>query len=82
MLRATALSGCSSGNLLCRNYVVRYVTPKDSRQSLEEIAASREVNRQTVSTQYSKAAKALQQIEDAAQAIIDDRLRNIGIVGE
>jgi hypothetical protein len=92
-IRNTALAGCTSNALLRRAYVVRYFTPKDKRISLEALASQHEVDRHSVSahnakvfalfggTQAKAEKSASMGLEHAAMYSIDDRLREIGMVG-
>lgn len=92
-VRTTALAGCSSNGLMRREYVVRYFTPKNLRVSLEELAERHDVARNTVSAHAGKVAalfggtpakrerEAVPGLEGVAMNAIEDRLRDIGMVG-
>lgn len=92
-VRTTALAGCTSNGMLRREYVVRYFSRKDERVSLEVLAERHDVNRQTVGahaakvallfggTQAKKDKAAVPGFEAAAMNAIEDRLRDIGMVG-
>lgn len=81
MVRTTALAGCTAHGLLRRAYIVRYMTAKDARCTIEEIASRYEINRKTAEAHYGKVSKYLRATEAAAEAAIDDRLRTVGMVG-
>jgi hypothetical protein len=78
-MRQTALAGCTSNGLMCREYVLRHFTVSTSRTSFEKIAEGYEVNRQTVGSHAGKVAKLLRALEHAADGAISDRLRMIGM---
>lgn len=92
-VRTTALAGCTANGMLRREYVVRYFSRKDERVSLEVLAERHDVNRQTVGAHASKVAllfggtqakkdkAAVPGFEAAAMNAIEDRLRDIGMVG-
>jgi hypothetical protein len=92
-VRTTALAGCTANGILRREYVVRYFSRKDERVSLEALAERYDVNRQTVGahaakvallfggTQAKKDKSAVPGLEAAAMNAIEDRLRDIGMVG-
>lgn len=81
-VRTTALAGCTAHGLLRREYIVRHMTAKDARSTIEDIAARYEINRQTAAAHYGRVSKYLRGIEDAAHFMIDARLREIRVVGE
>ena len=92
-VRTTALAGCTSNGMLRREYVVRYFTRKDDRISLEALADKHDIARNTVSAHAAKVALLLggakpkkgrpgvPGLESAAMDAIEDRLRDIGMVG-
>ena len=92
-VRTTALAGCTSNGMLRREYVVRYFTRKDDRISLEALAEKHDIARNTVSAHAAKVALLLggaqpkkdkpgvPGLESAAMDAIEDRLRDIGMVG-
>ena len=80
-VRTSALAGCTSNGLIRREYVVRYFTLKDQRVSLERLAEQHGIDRHTVGAHYSKTAKSFKDAESLAQNAIEDRLREIGMVG-
>jgi len=92
-VRTTALAGCTANGMLRREYVVRYFTRKDDRISLEALADKHDIARNTVSAHASKVAllfggtqakkdkAAVPGLESAAMDAIEDRLRDIGMVG-
>jgi hypothetical protein len=92
-VRTTALAGCTANGLLRRECVIRYFTRKDDRRSIEAIAEEHDIARNTVSAHARKVSfcfggapgrkgqSAVPGLEDAAMAAIDDRLREIGLVG-
>lgn len=92
-VRTTALAGCTANSMLRLEYVVRYFSRKDERVSIEVLAERHDVNRQTVGahaakvallfggTQAKKDKAAVPGFEAAAMNAIDDRLRDIGMVG-
>lgn len=91
-VRTTALAGCTANGLMRREYVVRYFTPKDRRDSLEMIADRHEIARNTASAHAAKVAlffagsQARKDkpgsigMEQAAFDAIQDRLRDVGVV--
>lgn len=87
-IRRTALAGCTSNGLLRREYVVRYFTRKEARVSLDSIADRHECHRQTVSAHYGKVQTYMagkrsgdKGWESIAFEMMEDRLREIGVVG-
>lgn len=92
-VRTTALAGCTSNGMLRREYVVRHFTRKDDRISLEALAEKHDIARNTVSAHAAKVALLLggaqpkkdkpgvPGLESAAMDAIEDRLRDIGMVG-
>ena len=92
-VRTTALAGCTSNGMLRREYVVRYFTRKDDRISLEALAEKHDIHRDTASAHAAKVALLLggaqakkgrpgvPGLESAAMDAIEDRLRDIGMVG-
>lgn len=92
-IRTTALAGCIANGLMRREYVVRYFTRKDDRISLEDLAKKYEIDRKTVSAHAAKVAlylggaqakkdkPATPGFESMAFNAIEDRLRDIGMVG-
>lgn len=92
-VRNTALAGCTSNGMMRREYVVRHFTRKEERISLEELAERHDIARNTVSAHASKVAllfgghqakkdkAAMPGLESAAMNAIEDRLRDIGMVG-
>jgi len=92
-VRTTALAGCTANGMLRREYVVRYFSRKDERVSLEVLAERHDVARNTVSAHAAKVALLLggaqpkkdkpgvPGLESAAMDAIEDRLRDIGMVG-
>ena len=93
-VRTTALAGCTSNGMLRREYVVRYFTRKDDRISLEALAEKHDIHRDTASAHAAKVALLLggaqpkkgrpgvPGLESAAMDAIEDRLRDIGMVGQ
>ena len=91
--RRSALLGCAANGIMRREYVVRYFTPKEQRISLEALAEKHDVDRNTASAHCSKVATwlgglpvrkdkpAVPGMEELAVAAIDQRLREIGMVG-
>lgn len=92
-VRTTALAGCTANGMMRREYVVRYFTRKDERISLEALAEKHDIHRDTVSAHAAKVALLLggahpkkgkpgvPGLESAAMDAIEDRLRDIGMVG-
>lgn len=92
-VRTTALAGCTSNGMLRREYVVRYFTRKDDRISLEALAEKHDIHRDTAGAHAAKVALLLggaqpkkgrpgvPGLESAAMDAIEDRLRDIGMVG-
>lgn len=92
-VRTTALAGCTSNGMLRREYVVRHFTRKDDRISLEALAEKHDIHRDTASAHAAKVALLLggaqpkkgrpgvPGLESAAMDAIEDRLRDIGMVG-
>lgn len=91
-IRNTALAGCTSNAIMRRAYVVRFFTAKDKRESLETIAEKHDIDRNTVSAHSAKVARLfggsiakgkepLPGLESVAMDAIEDRLREIGMVG-
>ena len=92
-VRTTALAGCIANGLMRREYVVRYFTHKDQRISLEALADKYEIDRHTVSAHAGKVTAyfagitarkdkpAAPGMEQLAMNGIEDRLREIGMVG-
>lgn len=91
-VRNTALAGCTAHGLLRREYVVRYFSPKDQRVSLEALAERHDIHRDTASAHYGRVAllfggsrkgrDTTPGLEDAARNAIDDRFREIGLIGD
>ena len=93
-VRTTALAGCTANGMMRREYVVRYFTRKDDRISLEALAEKHDIHRDTVSAHAAKVALLLggahpkkgkpgvPGLESAAMDAIEDRLRDIGMVGQ
>jgi hypothetical protein len=93
-VRTTALAGCVANGMMRREYVVRYFAKRDERTSLEELADKHDIARQTVSAHASKVVlyfggsqarkdkPATPGFESIAFNAIEDRLREIGMVGE
>lgn len=91
--RRSALSGCSANGIMRREYIARYFTAKDQRISLEALAERYDVDRNTASAHYAKVSTWLggmpsrkdkptvPGMEELATAAIDQRLREIGMVG-
>ena len=92
-VRTTALAGCTANGMLRREYVVRYFTRKDDRISLEALAEKHDIHRDTAGAHAAKVALMLggaqpkkgkpgvPGLESAAMDAIEDRLRDIGMVG-
>lgn len=92
-VRTTALAGCIANGLMRREYVVRCFSKKDDRISLEALAEKHEIARQTVSAhagkvmayfagiQAKKDKPSVPGMEHIAFEAIEDRLREIGMVG-
>ena len=92
-VRTTALAGCTANGMLRREYVVRYFSPKELRMSLELLAEKHDIARNTVSAHNAKVAtwlggvpakkgkEGMPGMETAAMDAIEDRLRDIGMVG-
>lgn len=92
-VRTTALSGCTAHGGLRREYVVRYFTRKDDRTNIEAIAERYDIARNTASAHCAKvfqffggtpahgAKQPVPGLEAIAQEAIEDKLRNIGMVG-
>jgi hypothetical protein len=92
-VRTTALAGCIANGMMRREYVVRYFTRKDDRTSLEALADKYDIARNTVSSHSAKVAiylggaqarkdkPATPGFESIAFNAIEDRLREIGMVG-
>lgn len=93
-VRTTALAGCIANGMMRREYVVRYFSRKDDRVSLDDLAKKHDIARNTVSAHAGKVAAffggvpakkdrpASPGLESAAANAIEDRLREIGMVGE
>lgn len=79
--RNAALAGTTANGMLRQAYVARYFAMKDQRVSLELLAEKHDLNRQTIGTHYSKLSKVFKEVESLAQNAIEDRLREIGVVG-
>lgn len=83
-MRTTALAGCLTTGLLRRDYVVRYFTAKDARESVGAIADRYGVDRRTAGAHAGKVARFLGDSPDGAEehamAAIDERLREYGVV--
>lgn len=79
--RNAALSGTTANGMLRQAYVARYFATKDQRVSLERLAEKHDIDRHTVGSHYSKLSKVFKEIESMVQNSIEDRLREIGIVG-
>jgi hypothetical protein len=92
-VKDTALDGCSVDLVMRRDYVVRHFTRKDERVSIEDLAKKHEVATNTASAHASKVATlfaglpvrkerpAVQGLEAMVTEAIEDRLREIGMVG-
>lgn len=92
-VRTTALAGCIANGLMRREYVVRYFSTKDQRKSLEALADQYEIDRHTVSAHSFKVASyfagttekkgkpSVPGFEHIAFDAIENRLREIGMVG-
>lgn len=92
-VRTTALAGCIANGLMRREYVVRCFSKKDDRISLETLAEKHDIARQTVSAhagkvmayfagiQAKKDKPSVPGMEHIAFEAIEDRLREIGMVG-
>lgn len=92
-VRTTALAGCTANGIMRREYVVRYFSRKEERTSLEDLSERHDVARNTVSAHASKVAtlfggyqakkdkEAVPGLEVAAMNAIEERLRQIGMVG-
>ena len=88
--RRAALAGCVCNGSLRLEYVRRYFAHKDKRVSLDEIAKRHSVNRNTVAAHYGKVAallggakgkEQLPGIEQLAWNAIEDKLREVEMVG-
>lgn len=92
-MRSTALAGCIVNGLMRREYVVRYFTKREQRTSIEALAETYGIDRHTVSahaskvmawlggTQGKKDRPAMPGMETAAVNAIEERMREIGMVG-
>lgn len=92
-VRNTALAGCTANGMMLREYVVRYFTRKDDRISLEALAEKHDIHRDTAGAHAAKVALMLggaqpkkgkpgaPGLESAAMNAIEDRLRDIGMIG-
>lgn len=92
-IRNTALAGCTVNGMMRREYLVRYFSPKELRISLELLAEKHDIHRDTASAHNAKVATwlggvparkgkaAMPGMEAAAMNAIEDRLREIGMVG-
>lgn len=92
-VHTTALAGCTANGALRREYVVRYFSRrKEERVPLESIAERHGVHRDTASAQAARVAvlfsgervarnNSKPGIETIATNTIDERLREIGMVG-
>ncbi|MDF0605388.1 hypothetical protein HZU77_006955 [Neisseriaceae bacterium TC5R-5] len=56
-VRETALAGCHISNPLLREYVARYFLPKAQRSSLEDLALTYSLSRNSVGTHTAKVAR-------------------------
>lgn len=93
-VRTTVFAGCVVNGLMRREYLVRYFTKKEDRMSLEALAEKCDIVRNTVSAHNAKVATwlggvpakkgkpAMPGMEQAAFDAIEDRLRDVGMVGE
>lgn len=93
-VRQTALHGCYANGLMRRDYVERFFTRKEDRVSLEDLAEKHDVNRDTTSSHFAKVAflfggaapkkgrTAELGLEHVAMDAADQRLREVGIVGQ
>lgn len=92
-VRTTALAGCIANGLMRREYVVRYFSKKEERVSLEALAEKHDIARNTVSAhagkvmayfagiQAKKDKPSVPGMEHIAFEAIEERLRDIGMVG-
>lgn len=80
--RSMALAGTSANGIMRRACVVRHFEPKDRRMNIEEIAAMCDLSRNTAGAFAGKVGKMLKELESVAQAAIEDRLRECGMVGD
>ncbi|KAG0188270.1 hypothetical protein DFQ28_005162 [Apophysomyces sp. BC1034] len=76
-----ALAGTNANGMMRQDYVARYFAMRDQRVSLERLAEKYDLNRQTVGAHYGKLSKVFKEIESRAQNAIEDKLREIGVVG-
>ena len=91
-MRSTALAGTLANALARRACVIRYFTTKDKRQSIESIADSIGINRDTASAYISKVnawfagtlerngRQAVPGRDVLAMLAVEDRLQKIGVV--
>lgn len=92
-IRTAALASCSCHGLLRREYLERYFVPKAQRKSLDAIADEYNINRKSSIAYYGKVAlllggkkagngsEAVNGLEDHARMAIEDKLRELKIVG-
>lgn len=88
-VRTTALAGCTAHGMLRREYVIRHFSRKDERVSIDKLAEKHDAGRNTVSAHAGKVSglfgggrdNAAPGLEAAAMMAIEDRLRDIGMVG-
>jgi hypothetical protein len=92
-IRTTVFAGCVVNGLMRREYLVRYFTKKEDRASLEALAEKYDIVRNTVSAHNAKVAawlggvpakkgkEAEPGLESLAMIAIEQRLRDVGMVG-
>ena len=80
----SALAGCVSTGLLRREYVARYFSSKDMRESIRVIAGRNGVEKRTAEVQAGKVATFLgdsaQGVEASAIDAITDKFRSVGVI--
>jgi hypothetical protein len=91
-IRKTALAGCTTNNLLRREYVLMQYAPKDQRPTVQDLANRHGIDRHTVGAHAGKVATYLggsrskkgrklpPGLEESAMHDIEAKLRNVGLI--
>lgn len=91
-VRKTALAGCTTNNLLRREYVLMLYAPKDQRATIQDLANRHGVDRHTVGTHAAKVATYLGGsrskkgnrrplgMEERAMVDIEEKLKLVGMI--
>lgn len=80
-MRSTALAGTTANGQARIACVARYFETKNRRSSLDEMSKDLGLNRNTIGAYASKVAKELKELEHSALCLIEDHLRDLGVVG-